>query len=114
MLEVARTIGQYINCYTLVVNKSKVPVGTAEKVKSVVQKELTISRKVFDFDVCSNPEFLKEGFALEDFTKGSRIVVGNAVQTVSRLAAWAYAAFSLFDFIPKNDKLSVSELKRVC
>ena len=94
VLEVARTIGRHMNDYTLVVVKSTVPVGTAEKVRLVIQKELVIRGEIFDFDVCSNPEFLKEGSALEDFTKGARIVVGTSVQKVIELMRKCYAPYN--------------------
>lgn len=76
MLEVARTIGRYMNKYLLIVTKSTVPLGTAQKVKSVIRKELTKRNVLFDFDVASNPEFLKEGDAIADFMKPDRVVVG--------------------------------------
>jgi UDPglucose 6-dehydrogenase len=62
--------------YRLVVNKSTVPVGTAGKVKTAIQAELTRRAKSIDFTVVSNPEFLKEGAAVEDFMRPNRIVVG--------------------------------------
>lgn len=76
VLEVARTIGQNINRYVLVVTKSTVPVGTAQKVKSTIQEELDKRNVNIPFDVASNPEFLKEGNAVEDFMKPDRVVVG--------------------------------------
>ena len=76
VLEVARTIGRYMNKYLLIVTKSTVPLGTAQKVKSVIRKELTKRNVLFDFDVASNPEFLKEGDAIADFMKPDRVVVG--------------------------------------
>lgn len=94
VLEVAHTIGRYMNRYTVVVDKSTVPVGTAEKVRLVVQEELGIREEVFDFDVCSNPEFLREGEAIEDFTRGARIVVGSSVQTVIELMRKCYAPYN--------------------
>jgi UDPglucose 6-dehydrogenase len=76
VLEVAKTIGQHINKYLLVVTKSTVPVGTAQKVKKTIQKELDSRGVMIDFDVASNPEFLKEGNAINDFMKPDRVVVG--------------------------------------
>lgn len=76
VLEVARTIGRTMNRYVLVVTKSTVPVGTAAKVKRAIQEELDKRGVQIAFDVASNPEFLKEGNALDDFMKPDRVVVG--------------------------------------
>ncbi len=77
VFEAANDIGRYINCNKIVVNKSTVPVGTAEKVEKII-KERLISRGVkYNVDVVSNPEFLKEGAAIEDFMKPDRIVIGT-------------------------------------
>ncbi len=76
VLSVARDIGRYINDYKTVVNKSTVPVGTAEKVKKAIAEELQKRGANYDFDVVSNPEFLKEGMALDDFFRPDRIVIG--------------------------------------
>jgi UDPglucose 6-dehydrogenase len=94
VLAVAASIGQHMNSYKVVIDKSTVPVGTADKVRSVVQKELEVRGKTFDFDVCSNPEFLKEGAAIEDFTKGARIVVGTASEAVCGLMRQCYAPYN--------------------
>ena len=76
VLEVARTVGRYINKYLVVVTKSTVPVGTAIKVKNVIQGELDRRGVNIEFNVASNPEFLKEGAAIEDFMRPDRVVVG--------------------------------------
>ncbi len=76
VLDVARTIGRNINKYVLVVTKSTVPVGTAQKVKAVIQEELDKRGVDIEFDIASNPEFLKEGDAINDFMKPDRVVVG--------------------------------------
>lgn len=76
VLEVARTIGCTMNRYVLVVTKSTVPVGTAAKVKLTIQEELDKRGAQITFDVASNPEFLKEGNAVDDFMKPDRVVVG--------------------------------------
>ncbi len=89
VLAVAREIGQNIDDYTVVVTKSTVPVGTAKKVKAAVAEELEKRGVNIPFDVASNPEFLKEGAAIEDFLKPDRIVVGvesdEAKKTMERL-----------------------------
>lgn len=77
VLEVAKQIGQRMNSYTTVVDKSTVPVGTADKVRKVISTALDKKNKTVEFDVVSNPEFLKEGAAIEDFMKPDRIIVGT-------------------------------------
>lgn len=77
MLEVARTIGANMNRYVLVVTKSTVPVGTAQKVKHAIQGELDKRGVNIEFDVASNPEFLKVGNAISDFMSPDRVVVGE-------------------------------------
>jgi UDPglucose 6-dehydrogenase len=76
VLAVAKTIGQSMQKYLVVVDKSTVPVGTAEKVKATIQAELDARGSDLTFDVVSNPEFLKEGAAIEDFMKPDRVVIG--------------------------------------
>ena len=76
VLEVARTFGRNIKKYTILVTKSTVPVGTAKKVKAVIEEELTERGEQIDFEVASNPEFLKEGAAIKDFMSPDRVVVG--------------------------------------
>ena len=76
VLEVARTFGRNIKKYTILVTKSTVPVGTAKKVKAVIEEELTKRDEQIDFEVASNPEFLKEGAAIKDFMSPDRVVVG--------------------------------------
>lgn len=73
VLGVAKQVGQYMNGYRVIVDKSTVPVGTVHKVREVIQKETA-----FEFDVVSNPEFLKEGAAVQDFLKPDRIVIGSS------------------------------------
>lgn len=89
VLGVAREIGQHIDHYMVVINKSTVPVGTAKKVKAAIQEEIAKRGVEVEFDVASNPEFLKEGNAIEDFLKPDRIVVGidsdAAQKTINRL-----------------------------
>src|SRR3984893_656682 len=77
VLAVARTIGEHMNGYKVVVTKSTVPVGTADKVRSAVRDSLNKRRAVVEFDMVSNPEFLKEGAAVADFMKPDRVVIGT-------------------------------------
>lgn len=89
VLEVARTVGRYMNHYLVLVTKSTVPVGTAKKVKAVIQEELDKREVQIEFDVASNPEFLKEGAAIKDFMSPDRVVIGieseKAMKTLERL-----------------------------
>ena len=77
VLAVAKSIGQLMQKRLIVVDKSTVPIGTADKVKATIQKELDLRNSDLEFDVVSNPEFLKEGAAIEDFMKPDRVVVGT-------------------------------------
>ena len=77
VLEVAKSIGQSMQKRLIVVDKSTVPIGTADKVKSTIQKELDLRSSDLQFDVVSNPEFLKEGVAIADFMKPDRVVIGS-------------------------------------
>src|SRR5207245_5124413 len=88
VLEVARTIGRHMNRPKIVVTKSTVPVGTAERVRAEVAKHTTVA-----FHVCSNPEFLKEGAAVEDFMKPDRVVVGVDSQEAAQVIGELYAPF---------------------
>jgi len=94
VLDVARTIGRQIEEYRIVVNKSTVPVGTADKVKAAIQMELDARGKTLEFDVVSNPEFLKEGAAIEDFMKPDRIIVGTDNPRTAELLRTLYDAFN--------------------
>lgn len=94
VLAVAATIGQYMNAYKVVIDKSTVPVGTADKVHDRIAGILAERAIELSFDVCSNPEFLKEGSALEDFTRGARIVVGTDSDRVSDLMRECYAPYN--------------------
>jgi UDPglucose 6-dehydrogenase len=77
VLSVAKSIGQSMQKRLIVVDKSTVPIGTADKVKSTIQKELDLRSSDLQFDVVSNPEFLKEGVAIADFMKPDRVVIGS-------------------------------------
>ena len=94
VLAVAATIGRHMDGYKLVVNKSTVPVGTADRVRATINAELSGRGAEIDFDVCSNPEFLKEGAAIEDFTRGARIVVGTDSAKVRELMRECYGPYN--------------------
>ena len=98
VLEVAKTIGQNMNKYTLVVIKSTVPVGTAERVRNSIQIELENRNKDIEFDVASNPEFLKEGDAIDDFMKPDRVVVGVDSEKAKELMSNIYRPMMLNNF----------------
>jgi UDPglucose 6-dehydrogenase len=98
VLGVAKTIGQKMNKYLVVVTKSTVPVGTARKVKETIQGELAIRKLDVSFDVASNPEFLKEGNAIEDFMKPDRVVVGVESERAKELMTRLYKPMLLNNF----------------
>lgn len=93
VLQVAREIGRHMNGYKVIVEKSTVPVGTAVQVRQVIKEELAARGEVFEFDVVSNPEFLKEGTALDDFMKPDRVVVGCDDVRVAELMKELYGPF---------------------
>ncbi|MGV3538243.1 MAG: UDP-glucose dehydrogenase family protein [Rufibacter sp.] len=95
VLGVAREIGQHMNNYLVVVTKSTVPVGTAKKVKQAVKEELEKHSSSLTFDVASNPEFLKEGAAIEDFLKPDRIVIGVESEKAEEVMRRLYKPFLL-------------------
>lgn len=95
VLTVAREIGQHMSDYLVVVTKSTVPVGTAKKVKDAVQDELNKRGSDLKFDVASNPEFLKEGAAIQDFLKPDRIVVGVESEEAKKIMEKLYKPFLL-------------------
>ena len=95
VLKVGSQIGQFMKDYKVIATKSTVPVGTAEKVRIAVQEEL-IKRKVdIPFDVASNPEFLKEGNAIDDFLKPDRIVIGTDSERAEKIMKRLYKPFTL-------------------
>lgn len=98
VLEVARTIGRNMNKYILVVTKSTVPVGTALLVKAAIQDELDKRGVQIPFDVASNPEFLKEGAAIDDFMHPDRVVVGVESETAKQLMDKLYKPFILNNY----------------
>lgn len=93
VFSVAKDIGNYINGYKVVVNKSTVPVGTAEKVKNIILEAMKERGVNFEFDVVSNPEFLKEGAAVEDFMRPDRVVIGADSKKAADLMMELYSPF---------------------
>lgn len=98
VLAVAKTVGENINHYTLLVTKSTVPVGTAQKVKATIQAALDKRGVNVPFDVASNPEFLKEGAAIKDFMSPDRVVIGVESQKAKDLMTTLYRPFLLNNF----------------
>lgn len=98
VLEVARTIGRNLNRYIVVVTKSTVPVGTAQKVRMAIQSELDARNVDVEFDVASNPEFLKEGNAIKDFMSPDRVVVGVESEKAKKTLTKLYKPFLIKDF----------------
>ncbi len=105
VLAVARTIGQHINKYTVVVTKSTVPVGTAAKVKATIQAEIDKRGVNVEFDVASNPEFLKEGAAIKDFMSPDRVVVGVETERARKIMSRLYKPFMLV-----NDRIIFTDI----
>jgi UDPglucose 6-dehydrogenase len=106
VLAAARSIGRYMTDYKVVIDKSTVPVGTADKVKAVIAEELAQRGKTVDFAVVSNPEFLKEGAAVEDFMRPDRIVVGADDERSVLLMRALYAPY-----IRSNERLLVMDVR---
>lgn len=94
VLAVTRTIAQHMDSYRIVVDKSTVPVGTADKVAAVLRETLAARAVSFEFDVVSNPEFLKEGAAIDDFMRPDRIIVGTDNPRTAELLRALYAPFN--------------------
>ncbi len=105
VLEVARTFGRHIKRYTLLVTKSTVPVGTAAKVRDAIQAELDARGENIPFGVASNPEFLKEGTAIDDFMRPDRVVVGADDEQAGKLMRRLYRPFML-----TSDRLQVCDI----
>ena len=98
VLEVARTFGQNIKKYTILVIKSTVPVGTSRKVKAVIQEELNKRNVNIEFDIVSNPEFLKEGAALKDFMSPDRVIIGVETERAKEVMNRLYKPFVLNNY----------------
>ncbi len=95
VMEVAREVGKNVEDYVVFVTKSTVPIGTAKKVKNIFQKELDKRNSNLTFDVASNPEFLKEGSAVEDFLRPDRIVIGTESKKAEKILKRLYKPFVL-------------------
>jgi UDPglucose 6-dehydrogenase len=106
VLAVARTIGEYMNDYRVVVTKSTVPVGTADKVRAAVRETLDKRHARAEFDMVSNPEFLKEGAAIADFMKPDRVIVGSDSERATELMRSLYEPFTR-----NRDRMIVMDLK---
>jgi UDPglucose 6-dehydrogenase len=106
VLEVARTIGRHMQEYRVVVSKSTVPVGTADKVREALREVLAQGAAELEFDVVSNPEFLKEGDAIADFNKPDRIIVGADSPRAAKLMQAVYAPFNR-----NHDRLIVMDVR---
>ena len=98
VLQVAKTIGQNLNHYVVVVTKSTVPVGTAKKVHDAIEEELQKRGVNVEFDVASNPEFLKEGSAIKDFMSPDRVVVGVESEHARKVLTKLYKPFMMNNF----------------
>jgi UDPglucose 6-dehydrogenase len=106
VLAVARTIGTHVSRYCIVITKSTVPVGTADKVHAEIDRTLTGRGAKVEFDVVSNPEFLKEGAAIGDFTKPDRVVIGTDNPRTTELMRALYEPF-----IRNHDRLIVMDIR---
>jgi UDPglucose 6-dehydrogenase len=95
VLAVAKDIGNYMNNYKVVVDKSTVPVGTADKVRDTIEQQLKKRGVPYQFDVVSNPEFLKEGVAINDFMKPDRIIIGTDNEKAKKIMQELYSSFTL-------------------
>lgn len=106
VLASARNIGRYMNEYKVIVDKSTVPVGTADKVRAAIQEELNARKQRLDFSVVSNPEFLKEGMAVNDFMRPDRIIIGADDQRAVAILRDLYAQFTR-----NHDRIMIMDVK---
>lgn len=106
VLSAAKEIGKNLTSYAIIVDKSTVPIGTAELVKSTIQEELQKRGVEIDFDVISNPEFLKEGVAIKDFMSPDRVVIGSDSPKAIKILQELYSPFTL-----KKERLLVMDVK---
>ena len=106
VLKVAQTIGQHLQAYAVVVNKSTVPVGTADKVRETIQQTMSARKMDIAFDVVSNPEFLKEGAAVADCQRPDRIILGTDSSRAEKVMRELYEPFNR-----NHDKMIVMGIK---
>lgn len=106
VIDVARNIGRHMQGYKIVVDKSTVPVGTADKVRLAVQEELDRRGVSYEFDVVSNPEFLKEGAAIDDFMKPDRVVIGTDNVRTAEIMKELYEPF-----MRKNNRMIIMDIR---
>ncbi|MBT0665708.1 UDP-glucose/GDP-mannose dehydrogenase family protein [Geobacter pelophilus] len=106
VLAVGRSIGQHMQGYKIIVDKSTVPVGTADKVRAAVQAELDSRGVGFEFDVVSNPEFLKEGAAIDDFMKPDRVVIGTDNVRTAEIMKELYEPF-----MRKHNRMIIMDIR---
>lgn len=104
--QVAATLGSHLNEYTVIVNKSTVPIGTSTLVEEIINKELDARGVSVEFDVLSNPEFLKEGNAVQDFMKPDRVIIGSHSRRASQLMKEIYSPFML-----SHDRLLIMDVR---
>ena len=103
---VAQTIGQHLDAYRVIVDKSTVPVGTGRKVQQIIQQQLDTRKSSAEFDVVSNPEFLKEGAAIQDFVKPDRVVIGTDSERAANIMRELYSPFQR-----SRDRLMVMDIQ---
>jgi UDPglucose 6-dehydrogenase len=106
VLAAAKNIAHYMDSYKVIINKSTVPVGTADNVSAIIQEELVKRNEVIPFAVVSNPEFLKEGAAIEDFMRPDRVIIGSKDEKAISLMRELYAPF-----IRNHDCIMVMDIK---
>src|SRR5512133_3898252 len=106
VLGVAREIGRAMTGYKIIVDKSTVPVGTADKVRAAIQEELDLRGVSLEFDVVSNPEFLKEGAAIDDFMRPDRVVIGTDNVRTAEIMKELYSAF-----MRKSNRLLIMDIR---
>jgi len=106
VIGVARSIGRHMEGFKVIVDKSTVPVGTADKVREAIQEELQSRKVSIEFDVVSNPEFLKEGAAIDDFMKPDRVVIGTDNVRTAEIMKELYEPF-----MRKNNRLIVMDVR---
>ncbi len=106
VIDVARNIGRHMQGFKIIVDKSTVPVGTADKVRVAVQEELDRRGVTYEFDVVSNPEFLKEGAAIDDFMKPDRVVIGTDNVRTAEIMKELYEPF-----MRKNNRMIIMDIR---